>query len=104
MGFKTSRSILTLKLPNTNATKFKPDKALLKLAKNAIWECNKRHSLPPSSIKKHDVILLPLAVYIYLYIFCCKHDECSDTKQGIYIFHYARRLKIHAIPTNIFKI
>ena len=68
MGFNTLDSILTVKVANTNATKFKPDKALLKSAKSATWEYNKKH---PSSItikkwKKNDVIILCLAVYFYL--------------------------------------
>ena len=35
MGFNTLESILTVKLANPNATKFKPDKTLLKSAKSA---------------------------------------------------------------------
>ena len=73
MGFSSSGYIPTVKLANQNATKFKPDKALLKLAKNAIWKYNRKHSPSSSSIttksKKHDVILFSLAVHIYLYIF-----------------------------------
>ena len=49
MGFNTLGSILTVKLANPNATKFKPDKALLKSAKSATWEYNKRHSSSTSS-------------------------------------------------------
>ena len=38
MGFSTLGSILTVKLANPIATKFKSDKALLKSAKSATWE------------------------------------------------------------------
>ena len=38
MGFSTLGSILTVKLANSIATKFKSDKALLKSAKSATWE------------------------------------------------------------------
>ena len=42
MGFNTFGYILTVKLANQNATKFIPDKALLKSAKSATWKYNKR--------------------------------------------------------------
>ena len=49
MGFNTLRSILTVKLANLNATKFKPDKALLKSAKSATWGYNERHGSSSST-------------------------------------------------------
>ena len=48
-------SILTAKLANPNATKFKADKALLKSAKRATWEYNKRHSSSTSSTSSSTV-------------------------------------------------
>ena len=55
MGFNTLGSILTVKLTNPNATKFKPGKALLKSAKSATWEYNKRHSSSTSSTSSSTV-------------------------------------------------
>ena len=55
MGFNTLGFILTVKLANPNATKFKPDKALLKSAKSATWEYNKRHSSTSSSTSSSTV-------------------------------------------------
>ena len=55
MRFNTLGSILTVKLANPNATKFKPDKALLKSAKSATWEYNKRHSSTSSSTSSSTV-------------------------------------------------
>ena len=55
MGFNTLGSILTVKLGNLSATKFKPDKALLKSAKRATWEYNKRHSSSTSSTSSSTV-------------------------------------------------
>ena len=55
MGFNTLGSILTVKLANPNATKFKSDKALLKSAKSATWEYNKRHSSTSSSTSSSTV-------------------------------------------------
>ena len=55
MGFNTLGSILTVKLANPNATKFKADKALLKSAKSATWEYNKRHSSSTSSTSSSTV-------------------------------------------------
>ena len=48
-------SILTAKLANPNATKFKADKALLNSAKRATWEYNKRHSSSTSSTSSSTV-------------------------------------------------
>ena len=50
MGFNTLGFILAVKLANPNATKFKPDKALLKSAKSATWEYSKRHASSSSII------------------------------------------------------
>ena len=55
MGLNTLGSILTIKLANPNATKFKPDKALLKSAKSATWEYSKRHSSSISSTSSSTV-------------------------------------------------
>ena len=55
MGFNTLGFILTVKLANPNATKFKPDTALLKSAKSATWEYNKRHSSTSSSTSSSTV-------------------------------------------------
>ena len=55
MGFNTLGFILTVKLANPNATKFKPDRALLKSAKSATWEYNKRHSSTSSSTSSSTV-------------------------------------------------
>ena len=55
MEFNTLGSILTVKLANPNATKFKSDKALLKSAKSATWEYNKRHSSTSSSTSSSTV-------------------------------------------------
>ena len=55
MGFNIVVSILTVKLANPNATKFKPAKALLKSAKSATWEYNKRHSSSTSSTSSSTV-------------------------------------------------
>ena len=55
MEFNNLGSILTVKLANPNATKFKPDKALLKSAKSATWEYNKRHSSSTSSTSSSTV-------------------------------------------------
>ena len=55
MGFNTLGFILTVKLANPNATKFKPDRALLKSAKSATWEYNKRHSSSTSSTSSSTV-------------------------------------------------
>ena len=49
MDFKTLGSILTVKLANPNAAKFKPDKTLLSSVKSATWEYNKKHSSSSSS-------------------------------------------------------
>ena len=58
-GFNTLGSILTVKLANLNATEFKPDKALLKLS----------------------LFFFQLQLYFSLYVFYCKHDQGSNTKQ-----------------------
>ena len=55
MVFNTLGSILTVKLANPNATKFKADKALLKSAKSATWEYSKRHSSSTSSTSSSTV-------------------------------------------------
>ena len=55
MRFNTLGSILTVKLANPNATKFKLDKALLRSAENATWEYNKRHSSSTSSVSSSTV-------------------------------------------------
>ena len=55
MGFNIVVSILTVKLANPNATKFKPAKALSKSAKSATWEYNKRHSSSTSSTSASTV-------------------------------------------------
>ena len=44
LGFNTLGSILIAKLSNEDALHFKPDKELLKSAKSATWEYNKRHN------------------------------------------------------------
>ena len=49
MDFNTLGSILTVKLANPNAAKFKPDKTLLRSVKSATWEYNKKHSSSSSS-------------------------------------------------------
>ena len=49
MDFKTLGSILTVKLANPNAAKFKTDKTLLRSVKSATWEYNKKHSSSSSS-------------------------------------------------------
>ena len=54
MGFNTLGSILTVKLANPSAKKFKPD-TLLRSAKSAIWEYNKRHSSSTSSTSSSTV-------------------------------------------------
>ena len=55
MEFNNLGSILTVKLANPNATKFKLDKALLRSAENATWEYNKRHSSSTSSVSSSTV-------------------------------------------------
>ena len=55
MGFNTLGSRLTVKLANPNARKFKPEKALLKLAKSETWEYNKRQSSSTSSTPSSTV-------------------------------------------------
>ena len=49
IDFNTLGSILTVKLANPNAAKFKPDKTLLRSVKSATWEYNKKHSSSSSS-------------------------------------------------------
>ena len=52
-----------------------------KSATNKIKDtCLPHHSLPQKS-KKNDIIILLVAVYFYLYIYCSEHSEGSDTKQ-----------------------
>ena len=55
MVFNTLGSILTLKSSDPNATKFKPDKGLLKSAKSATWEYSKRQSSSRSSTASSTV-------------------------------------------------
>ena len=55
MGFNTLGFILTVKLANPNATKFKPEKTPLKSAKSETLEYNKRHSSSSSSITTKNV-------------------------------------------------
>ena len=85
ISFNTLRSVLSVKLTKPNATKFKPGKALLKSAKSETWEYNKTLVFLiiqyHKKVKKGDVIILLLAVYFYLHIFCCNNDEGNDTKQ-----------------------
>ena len=50
LEFNTLGSILTVKLSSEDAIHFKPDKELLKSAKNATWEYNKRHNTSTSAI------------------------------------------------------
>lgn len=89
IDLNTLRSVLSVKLTKPNATKFKPDKTLLKSAESETWEYNKTlvfliiHC--HKKVKKGDVIIILLAVYFYLYIFCCNNDEGNDTKQ-IFLF------------------
>ena len=49
IDFNTLGSILTVKLANPNAAKFKTDKTLLRSVKSATWEYNKKHSSSSSS-------------------------------------------------------
>ena len=55
MGFNNLGFILTVKIANQDATKFRPGKVLLRSAENATREYNKRHSSSTSSTSSSTV-------------------------------------------------
>ena len=72
MGFNTLGFILTVKLANPNATKFKPEKTPLNSAKSETSEYNKRHSSSSSSITTKNVekrCHYSSSSYIFLFIY-----------------------------------
>ena len=65
MSFNTLGFILTVKLANPNATKFKPEKTPLNSAKSETSEYNKRHSSSSSSITTKNVEKKMMSLFFF---------------------------------------